>query len=319
MHKTYSCTIIISHFESLPFLRACIRKIRKYKHPEIEQHIIIAEQSSGATYSQIEDEFGMFDDITIQGMKPLYSGYGIDYVMRYVDIKSEYICQIHSDLIPVHRNWLSACIKLIEERDFKFVGQLHFYTRPNDPIYYLNKMFFSMSPTFNVARTETYKEMALEAGFTRFHNRPLIDVPMTFKNDDWAKWASEDYNARGSDDDVIAFCWEDNHREHDKLGLPVTGIIGVPPESGFGRTYAGLVFHFGFSCESKGVMEHMGERYRNWTKRINEGFTDELIEEMLAESIPTGHIHSDVWDGKTKTVSKSSDELNNRIEQLKNE
>lgn len=315
-----SCDIIVSHFESLPFLRACIRKIRQYKHPDIEQRIIVSEQSGKITYNQIMEEYGNDIDILIVPMKSLYSGYGIDYIMRYVDIRSGYICQIHSDLMPIHLNWLYTCIKLIEEHDFKFVGQLHFYTNPSQKTHYpLKNMFFSMSPTFNVAKTETYREMALEAGFTRFHARPKIDVPMTFKNDDWAKWASEDYNARGSDDDVIAFCWEDNYREHDKLGLPLTGMIGVPPESGFGRIYAGLVFHFGFSCESKGVMEHMGARYRNWTKKINDGFTDELIDEMLSQAVPTGHTHSEVWDGKTKTVSKSSGYLDNRIEQLKNE
>ena len=315
------CTIIISHFESLAFLRACVRQIRKYVHPDIEQHIIISEQSGEAIHNQVLSEFGNASDITVAKMKGLYSGYGIDYIMRYVDIKTEFICQLHVDAFPIHKNWLSLSIQLMEENNFAFVGQNHFFTNPSqENYYYLKNMFFSMSPTFNVSRTAIYKEMALEGGFTRFHAREKIDVPMTFANNDWAEWAKENYAGRGSDDDVIAFCWEDNYRTHDKLGLGLTGIMGIPPESGYGRIIDDIVFHFGFCRESVGVGSLMGKSYCDWTARINSGFTDELIEEMLSVSRVTkinpqeGRI---MWDGHTKTVSPSDDELNKKIEQLK--
>lgn len=312
-----SVTIIVSHFESMPFLRACIRRLRAFAHPDIEQHIIIAEQSMNDDYGHVVREFSDQPDITIVRTQSLYSGHSIDHIMRYVDIKTEFICQLHVDAFPINKNWLLLPITLIEEDGFYFVGQTHFYTRPTDTIYYLKNMFFGMSPTFNVARTETYREMAMEGGFTRFHERTKISPPMVFNNTDWEEWAKADYWRRGSDDDVLAFCWEDNYREHNKLGLPITALIGIPPESGYGRVIDDLVFHFGFSCESKGVMEHMGERYGAYTNRINEGFTDALIEEMIAQATPTGATAKDVWDGNAKIVSASSAPLNEKIEYLK--
>ena len=319
---TTSCTIIISHFESLPFLRACVRQIRKYVHPEIEQHIIIADQSGQGIHETVMSEFGNSPDITVAKMKGLYSGYGIDYVMRYVPISTEYICQLHVDAFAIHKNWLYLSIKLIEENNFEFVGQHHFISKPTDTeYYYLKNMFFSMSPTFNVSRTTTYKELSFEAGFTRFHQRPNIDVPMAFSNSDWDEWAKEDYRKRGSDDDVIAFCWEDNHREHNKLGLAVTGTVGIPPdEAGYGRIIEDIVFHFSSCREAIGVGELMGKKYCEWTRRINNGFDDTLIEEMLnlarLNSFDAA-IHRQVWDGKMKKSFPSSIELNKRIDELK--
>lgn len=311
-----NCTIIVSHYESLPFLRACIRQIRKYKHPEIEQHIIIADQSRDETYFKLYNEFDG-DDITVCQTKPLYSGYGIDWVMRNIEIKTDYICQLHVDAFPIHKNWLYLSIKLIEENNFAFVGQLHFFSRPTDTIYPAESKFFSMSPTFNVAKTSTYKEMSLDAGFTRYHERAKTDL--TFNNNDWEEWAKEDYWNRGSDDDVPAFCWEDKHRQHDKLGLAITGMIGVPgEESGYGRIIEDMVFHFGFCRESIGVGSLMGSKYVNWTKRINRGFSDELIEEMIkaAKQNKSGWDRN-VWDGKLKVINEPGKELNNKIEDLK--
>ena len=316
------CTIIISHYESLPFLRACVRQIRKYKHPEIVQHIIIADQSrndskDGIYYLDLLEEFPE-NDITVCQTMPLYSGYGIDWIMRNVEIKTEYICQIHVDAFPIHKNWLYLPIKLIKENGYTFVGQDHFISKPTDTIYPTNSKFYSMSPTYNVARTDTYREMSLEAGFTRYHERAKTDL--IFNNNDWEEWAKEDYGSRGSDDDVVAFCWEDNHREHNKLGLAITGIMGRNGEPGYGRIIEDLVFHFGSCRESIGVMPQMGEKYSNWTKRINNGFSDKLIDEMLKLAMENfkgskNRIH---WDGEIKEVSNAPEELNQKIEKLKN-
>lgn len=316
-----SCTIIISHFNSLPFLRTCVRQIRRYINPKVEQHIIISDQSDDVVHGQVTSEFGNSSDITIVRTKGLYSGYGIDYIMRYVDIKTEYICQLHTDAFPINKNWLLMSISLMQENNFKFVGVLQFISQPTDTIYYYKNSFFSMAQSFHIGCTDVYREMASEGGFTRFHNRPNADVPMTWNNKDWDEWAKEDYGARGSDDDVLAFCWEDNHREHDKMGFGLTGKIGVQgEESGYGSIIEDIVFHFGFCRESIGVMPQMGEKYRRWTERINNGFTDELIDEMLisamSQPLDSSKIRS-VWDGKLKKSSPSSEELNNRIQQLK--
>lgn len=332
-----SCTIIISHYESLHFLHACVRQIRRYKHKDVRQHIIVADQSDDETNDKIIAEFGKKTniepcgtnrDIRIVKMPPLYSGYGIDYIMRFIPLSTKYICQLHVDAFPIHKNWLWLPIKLIEENNFTFVGQLHFLSRPTDTIYPPSSQFFSMSPTFNVAPTAIYKEMSHQAGFTRFHQRPNMNSLIKFDNSDWADWAKEDYDHRGSDDDTVAFCWEDKYREHNKLGLAITGMIGKPPqEAGFGRIIEDMVFHFGFCRESVPVGDRMGENYCRWSNRIKADYTDELVEEMLAVARggsvdpdhPSGTLVRNVWDGKEKTCNPPPEELNKRVEELKKE
>ena len=323
-----SCTIIVYHYEAMPFLRACIRKIREYCHENINQHIIITEQSCEGTRNQVISEFGTSEDITIVPMKPLWSGYAIDYVMRFCDIKTEFVCGIEPDVFPIHKNWLYLCIKLIEENNFKFVGALITETNGTEHIYYQNNHFFWISQCLRVGRTVDYRELALEGGFTRyhgrttqFHNKIEMDKPLVWGNDDWDKWAKEDYYNRGSDDAVVAHCWEDNHREHDKCTFGITHIMGIPPESGYGRIIDGIVFHFGFHRTSVGVENAMGKKYCEWKERINNGCDDALIEEMLKDALehPTGVNDRRTWDGKLKKGKPPSEALNKRIEELKHE
>lgn len=309
-----SCTIIISHYESEKFLHACIRQIIKYAHPEIWGKVIILDQSCEETYENIVKEYWYNDYVTVINTEPLYSGYGLDYLFRNESIKTDYIAQIHTDAFPVHQNWLYLPIKLIEENNFSFVGQLQFIS--NGASIYPPNPFFAMAQCFNVARTETYKEMSLEAGFTRFHNRPQSGL--TFKNDDWAVWASDDYANKGSDDDVVAFSWQDNYKTDNKLGLAVSGYI----EPSFGRIIDDLVFHFCSANESKGVMDKMPELYQHYTKKINEDYSDLLIEEMVNLAKANKPNNSSIltrnyWNGTAKTVSPPTEELNNRIEELK--
>lgn len=311
-----SCTIIISHFESLPFLHACVRQIRRYGNENVAYKTLIIDQSNKETNSELSKIYAHSDDVFIINIPPLYSGYGIDWAMRYAYINTDYICQLHVDAFPIHKNWLYLPIKLIEENNFSFVGQLQCICDGTQSIYPPTP-FFAMAQCFNVARTETYREMSLEAGFTRFHNRR--ESGLTFNNNDWATWASEDYNARGSDDDVVAFSWQDRHRQHDKLGLAVSGFI----EPSFGRVIDEIVFHFGSANESIGVIDNMSEKYQYYTKKINEDYSDELIEEMLAlvKSNKSGAqiLNRNYWNGKLKVSNPPSDELNKRIEELKHE
>lgn len=313
-----SCTIIISHYDSLNFLRATIRQIRKFSNPNVQQKIIIADQSNNQAHKLVVDEFGDSEDIRVVKIDPKYSGYGIDFIMNFINIHTDYVCQIHVDAMPISSQWLYLPIKLIEEFNLSFVGQLQFISDGTPSIYPPNP-FFAMAQCFNVAKTETYKEMSLEAGFTRYHERATIDVPISFKNDDWAMWARHDYSKRGSDDDVVAFHWQDVHRPSDKLGLAISGFIG----SHFGRIIDDLVFHFGSCRESIPVIDTMGEQYKEFTRRINENYDDALIDEMvtLAKTNRPPQLEiltRNFWNGKTKKSYPPTDELNNRIEELKN-
>lgn len=311
------CTIIISHFESLSFLRACIRQIRKFAQPEIEQKIFIIDQSGEKIHGGVMYEYYGDPDIKIMRTKPYYSGYGIDWAMRYGNIQTSYICQLHVDAFPISKNWLHLPIKLIEENNLSFVGQLQCIADGKASIYPPSP-FFAMAQCFNVAKTETYKELSYMAGFTRFHAREN-DKKMFFANDDWTEWAKEDYITRGSDDDVVAFHWEDKYREHDKLGLAITGFI----QPSFGRIIEDIVLHFGSCRESIGVIDSMPELYRQYTKKINDSYTDELISEMITlaktnQPPQREALGRNFWNGKTKTSSPPPTELNKRIEELKN-
>lgn len=312
-----SVTIIISHYESLPFLRTCLRQIEKYKHPDIHQNIIVADQSKNLYFAELigyEEE-----GIDIKKLAPLYSGYGIDYLMRNAIISTDYICQLHADAFPISDKWLLAPITLMEENQLHFTGVLQFIAQGIESIYPPTKGVFGMAQCFNIGRTDTYREMSLHGGFTRFHNRPQSGL--AFKNNDWADWAKEDYQARGSDDDVPAFFWEDNHRWHDKLSFGFTGKIGIDgEESNYGTIIEDLVFHFGYHREAIGVMPQMGAKYREWTRRINENYSDELIVEMLAEARkqPTNPANNRMfWNGTQKIAYRTSHTMNQRIEELK--
>lgn len=312
-----SCTIIVSHYESLPFLRACIRQIRKYAHPEVEQIIYIAEQSGAETKDKVIKEFASQDDIVVCNMAPLYSGYGIDIIVREIMVDTEFICQIHTDVLPIHKNWLFVPITLIQEQKFAFVGQFQFVSDGSHSIY-PPEPFCAMSQCFNVAKTETYKELSEYGGFTRFHNRPQSGLG--FRNTDWAQWAASDYQARGSDDDVVAFHWQDKYNEVMKLDLAITGMIGRPQDgSSYGRVIDELVFHFGSCNEARGVMDKMPKKYQRWTKIINdEGFDDDLLEELLL-NVRENSARRQIWDGKTKKAYPVGKTMDEEIDFLKSE
>lgn len=315
-----SVTIIISHYESFPFLRRCLEQIEKHRHPEIEQRVLVLDQSQSEVYGQLIKMLDEYNANYTLAMKPLYSGYGIDYALRNHKITTEYICQLHADAFPISDNWLRLPITLMEENNLSFTGVLQFIADGSQSIYPPTKGVFGMAQCFNIGKTDIYREMSLNGGFTRFHNRR--QAGFEYLNDDWNKWAETKYADRGSDDDVPAFFWQDNYREDDKLSFGFTGKMGRErEESNYGTIIEDLVFHFGFHREAVGVMPQMGPKYQEWTRKINENYSDDLIAEMLAEARKqplkpeNGRLF---WDGKKKKASLSSHSLNERILQLKN-
>ncbi len=312
-----SCSILISHFESPNFLRQCVRQIRRYTIPEIEHKLYIIDQSGPDTYNEIVKEYESCADISIVHTLPLYSGFGIDYVIREMGINTDYICQLHCDAFPISPKYLKLCISLIEEYNLSFIGQLQCINNSDNlASIYPPSPFFAMAQCFNVARTETYRELSLQAGFTRFHNRPQSGL--SFANGDWDQWAAGDYANRGSDDDIVAFSWEDRHLQHDKIGLAITGFC----QPAWGRIIDDIVFHFGSCRESIGTGGAMGDEYANYTRKINENYSDELIGELVSlaklnKPPETEILSRNYWNGTDKTHSPTSDLLNQRIEELK--
>ena len=303
-----TCTIIIFHYESLAFLRACVRQIRRHKRNDINQHIIIAEQSKDASViSVVRDEF-YGDDISVVQMDKYGSGYAIDYVIRNMTIESEYICTIDVDTIPIHSNWLYVPIKLIETEGFTFVGV---HAEIESAYAYMGN-FFPLCQHFRVGRTKDFIDLSLNGGFSKNDCKKKL----VFTNNKWHGW---------SDDGVIAHWWEDTYREHDKLGLKVSHYLGVAPLEGrYGRYTDDLVFHFGFSYNWKMVADAetaMGAQFLTWMERMaTDGFSDEMLTEILDGIIPLeSPVVREVWRGQTKTIEKPNDLLNAKIERLKKE
>lgn len=301
-----NCAIIIYNYESIEFLKASVRQIRRYKNPLIDQRIIISEQSTKERQLVI-DMFGQDSDITIVPMEAAGSGYSIDYIMRNIDITEEYVCTLDVDAFPVHINWLYVPITLIQERDLSFVG-IH---AEIEKAYEANGNFFCMSQYFRVGRTSTYKDLSLNAGFTKFDVRRRVGLDFDIN---WEGW---------SDDAVIAHWWEDMNYNNSKLTFGVEKYLDVAPLEGrYGRLSEGLVFHFGFSYNWKMVGDKekaMGANYLKWIERINaEGLTNDMIDEMLLQLIPLERpVKRELW--KDKQTTDIPEELNNLIERLKHD
>ncbi len=320
----YTCTIIIFNFNSIGFLRLCIKQIMKCQNENVEVKIIIADQSTDEVEKeQVQKEFSRYGDIEIVQMAALRSGYAVDYIMRNVEITTEWILTLDCDFFVTNKNFIYLPIKLAEEYNFSIVGELFFESRPEETAYYHKNNFFCMSQCFRLARTEYYKELSMQGGFTILHARP--ETGFTYGNNDWWDWAQPDYINRGSDDGVIAHCWEDNHLQSNKCSLAITHILGeVGVESGYGRILDGLGFHLSFSFWSNGIEDRVGKNYMYWKQRIIDG-DENVLDDMIAAALktpanpdhPSGTQMRRIWNGKNKTSELSWKELNQRIEELK--
>lgn len=303
-----SCTIIIFHYESLAYLRACVRQVRKYAREDIPQHIIIAEQSDSPSKSLVHQEFVRAPDITVIDIPKYGSGFSIDYIMRSGLVQTDFVCNIDVDTMAIHPNWLYVPIKLIEEYDLSFVGV---HAEIESAYAHMGK-FFCLAQYFRVGRRSDYVNLCINGGFVKNDHR----VELAYTNYDWRGW---------SDNCVIAHWWEDKYTENNKLALAVPDHLGVAPLEGrYGRYTDDLVFHFGLSNNWKGVADKeaaLGKEFLTWMERMkSEGLTGEMLEEMLSSRIPLeAPLVREMWDGKTKTILPLTDELNNRIDELKAE
>lgn len=300
-----TCTIIIYDYNSLPFLRACVRQIEKYKHPDIDQTILISEQGSAETYHKARDLFGG----CVHSLLPLGSGYAIDYFMRSGLVTTDYVCTLDVDAFPIHRNWLKVPITLCEDQGFHFSG-VH---AEIESAY--GGGFFCMCQYFRVGRTEDFMKLSLGGGFTKWDQRKLTG--MKFDDRGWHTGSRA-----WSDDAVIAHWWEDHNLQHKKFTFATLQYLDVAPSEGrYGRNTDDLVFHFAFSYNAHQVakpIEALGQNYWDWLYRINvSDFAEELLDEMMSKLIPLEiPIYRRLWDGGQ--VKSADENLNKIIDNLKN-
>ena len=294
-------TIIIYSYNSLPFLRGCVRQIRK--HTKTPYTLLISEQGSVQSYNAARELFGD----CVHKLKPLGSGYAIDYFVRGGYVQTEWLCTLDVDAFPIHDNWLHVPTTLCKEFDLSFVG-VH---ADIDSAY--GGGFFCMCQYWRVGRTEDYRELS-KAGFAKWDKRPNTNIMFDAKG-----W---DTGGRGwSDDGVIAHWWEDKHLKHRKLALATLQYLDVAPSEGrYGRNTDDLVFHFALSYNSTMVgkpLEALGQAYLDWTYKINKtNFSEELLHEMLSKLRPLETpIYRRYWEnGKYGDVPEN---INKRIDELK--
>lgn len=301
-----SCTILISITHELIFLKKSIELIRRYKHPYIEQNIIIADQSEEDMSSIIENLYGSDSDITIIKLPRIDVGWSMDESCKIA--KGEYFCSLDGDAFPIHKNWLYVPIKLIEKYNFSFVGKdtglSNSYKDLGD--------FSCINNYFRISKTSLMRKISEDVGFIRIQNwnkvgySPKVNVPIN----------------RNVDSAVISQ-WYANQISGDKLSLRINKYLGLTKTQGvFGMIIDDLVFHMSLfrKLEDKEHSEldknkEFGEYYLEWYSRINEeGFTDEIISEIIEKSI--NHETNIDINGHTLT---SDDDLYKEIENLKNE
>lgn len=303
------CTIIIFHFESLAYLRACIRQIHKYKRDDIRHKIIIADQSVDEDVIRtVYEEFPDDKETTTIHMNPFGSGYSVDHILRNHVIDTEFVCTIDVDTLPIHKNWLYAPMRLIQETNMTWVGV---HAQVESAYAYMGN-FFALCQHFRVARTDTYKELALNAGFVKQDHRDKL----SYVNNEWHGW---------SDDGTTAHWWEDQYCNHSKFTIAVSHFLGTAPTEGmYGRYTDDLVLHFGFSYNWKKVRDQkecMGDEYLVWMQRMSdEGLSEELFDEILNGLRPLEvPILRLCWDGNTKSIYTPDNELNMLFDKFKGE
>jgi glycosyltransferase involved in cell wall biosynthesis len=265
---TPKVTIIISNYNSIHWLRIAVDQIRKHtKHP---YHIIISEQTENPY--DVQAEYNGWDFITVVPVPAHSSGSGTDYILRYCNIDTEYICSMDVDTFPVSDEWLSLPIRLMNDYGLTWVG----LRAEIEAAYSLH--YFHMGECYRIGRTKNFKLLSDAVGWTQVKGEGFRD------------------NA------VNAHSYEDAHFKNKKLSLPVTGRIGITRSEGeYGRLIGNLAMHFCFAFTSslhETPVKNMGEEYMDWEQKIKTLPSYEVVEQMMAAVKYSNRLQPiQYWDG----------------------
>lgn len=242
-------SIIISEYNSLPWLRLAVHQIRKHTH--IPYHIYISQQGT----HPVAEEYNGWKFITVVKNPPSSSGAGTDYILKNCDINTKYICSMDVDTFPISDDWLTAPIKLLEDFGLTWVGlRAHI-----EHAYGLN--YFHMGECYRVGRTEHFKLLSRSAGWYQRKGTPFFD------------------NA------VCAHSWEDANHKHTKLSLPVTARLGLTLTEGeYGRVIGNLAVHFCLAYTGTlhaRRVKNLGTEYISWEDRLTSLPPDEFVTQFM--------------------------------------
>lgn len=244
-----TCTVFIPHRNTKHYLDACIREVRRRVHPEIDQHIVIADQSDDGSFAKIQDQYSSSQDITLIKTPVLGCGYGFDVAVRQMD--TEYVTAIHCDAFPVHHNWLYLPIKLIERYGYSFVGHDSGLGQASA---YENREFFSViNNYYRTCRVKLARELSHAVGFIRPQLRHRAEIP--YEKKAWPK--------QYADNGVVAHWWANRQGYGPKLSLKATRRLGQTEaewgKAPFGNVIDDMLLHLVFASKP---LERYGENYR---------------------------------------------------------
>ena len=293
----YTVSIAIPVVDEFHFLRGTIEQIKKYKHPEINQQILVMDQSNT---NHLDRAYQSDPDVEVIKTTRIDAGYPIDEAAKIAS--GEYFCSLDADCWPVHPAYLYAPIKAIEKYKLSFVGKatgLHLSYQTQGNFYHINNYY-------RVSTTALVRKVAEAVSFMRYVNRykanfiPNVDVP----------WTAD------CDNGVVANWYVDYAKLGPKLSLAMNKKLGNTNEMGvYGMTIDELVTHmvFGYGKEWIGNPHKvLGDKYLEWQNKIMiQGLTNEIIEEIKAAQIPAYQILYDrhYWDGTSERPLAPTDEL----------
>lgn len=308
------CTILIpacTQFEA-NFVLYSLKQIDKYRHPEIEQEIIIADQTESDVFVNLISTLPtrLLKEIRIITMPRIDAGYPIGEGARHAT--GEYFCSLDADAFPIHRNWLYMPIKLIEKYGLSFVGKqtgLHMH-----PDYKANGNFFHINNYFRVSYTRTARRCAEEVGFMRYEHREKAGFTPSV-NTNWKTHC---------DNGVIAQWYSDMAKMGTKVSLALTKCVGITNEMGlYGMIIDDLVFHLVFGFSEQWVTDQqktLGSDWLAWKERMNTEGMDKTLDAMVNAATPKYSHFTDreLFDGEKCVSLSADDKLWQDIEHFKN-
>lgn len=314
-----SIGIIIPHWNSWHFLKACLENIQKYKNPTLKETIyVIDDTSDDGSFEKAKDYFK--NDASIQFhqvVRPSKKddadvGYLLDFGIGLV--KEQYIAMIDADIMPISTDWLSFPIWLQEKYNCSSVGldtglsscYIHRirgqnWWQPQEGYFthgglYDNQWFSCTNNLYRVMNNALAKVVSESIGFTRdCPNKSNIFNKIYRKGKDILKLSILNkrypYFPGCEDNGVAANQFIDINAFGPKFNIPLTGYIGLTPSDGtFGQNISGLIFHFALSTralsDERREVADAGKDYYYWVNRIQQDFDDQLISELIDASRP---------------------------------
>ena len=310
--------ILIPHWESYEFADSCLRGIKKYRNPSLNEHIyLLDDESLDGSFEKLKQKYGKDKTISLIRIRrddretSADVGALLDKGLEHV--KEQFTTMVDADTMPLSRDWLSFPIWLIEKYRLSMAGLdtglSSAYTRFDQERWwqpesgysirggiYDNNWFMIVNNLYRVMRTATAKVVSEHIGFTR----GIGSIPLTNKIVNKVKRTmglKTEQNPRapylpaGCDNGVAANHFVDINRMGPKFNIPLTSYIGLTKADGaYGQNISDLIFHFALSTralsKTRREVYSPGEEYMYWIKQMMEShsLSTKLMSKMIKAS-----------------------------------